>query len=105
MGVTGCNTTMHQEGCLVSCPPLWQTWALGVPTLIFCYLGLIYFIDAPPQASGLMDPCLLSFPGQRMSICISVSYLPLVLLPISLMHSHHNCRCSPLCVLIDHLSL
>src|SRR5882672_3622303 len=39
-------TTRH-EGHLVGRPPLRQTWALRVPTLISCYSGLVYIIDAP----------------------------------------------------------
>src|SRR5882672_3411941 len=38
---------MHHGGHLVSHPPHRQTWALGVPTLISCYFGLVYVIDAP----------------------------------------------------------
>src|SRR5882672_1165167 len=41
------RATMRHEGHLVGCPPCWQTWALRVPTLISCYFGLVYVIDAP----------------------------------------------------------
>src|SRR5882672_4954964 len=41
------RTTTHHGGRLVGCPPHQQTWALRVPTLVPCYSGLIYIIDAP----------------------------------------------------------
>src|SRR5882672_5027484 len=40
------STTCH-GGHLISHPPCRQTWALRVPTLISCYFGLVYVIDAP----------------------------------------------------------
>src|SRR5882672_10489456 len=39
-------TTCH-KGHLIGRPPRRQTWALRVPTLVSCYFGLVYFIDAP----------------------------------------------------------
>src|SRR5882672_10597082 len=41
------HATTHHGGRLISHPPHWWTWALRVPTLISCYSGLIYIIDAP----------------------------------------------------------
>src|SRR5467141_2666186 len=38
---------MCHGGHLVGRPPHRQTWALRVPTLISCYSGLVYIIDAP----------------------------------------------------------
>src|SRR5467141_3187820 len=53
-------TTCH-GGRLVGCPPRWQTWALRVPTLISCYFGLVYVIDAPCRLQDwwihMLSPC------------------------------------------------
>src|SRR5882672_10667945 len=96
-------TTMCHGGCLVGCPPHWWTWALRVPTLVSCYSGLIYIIDAPFR---LQDQwiCTLSHPQIGGWI-----YVPLYLLPGFVPNFPHadsrlSYRPTPLCAPIVYQS-
>src|SRR5882672_12889462 len=65
--------TMHHEGCLVGHPPGWNTWVLGVPTLVSCYSCPICITDAPFRALGPVDLGCLSFPNWGSVVCTLVS--------------------------------
>ena len=69
------HATMRHGGCLVSCPPHRQTWALRVPTVVSCYFGLICFIDTPFR---LQDWWIRTLPHSWIGCWL---YAPLYLLP------------------------
>src|SRR5882672_1776875 len=66
---------MHHGGRLVGRPPRRQTWALRVPTLISCYSGLVYIIDAPFR---LQDRWIHMLSHSQIGCWL---YAPLYLLP------------------------
>src|SRR5882672_4908740 len=68
-------TTTHHGGRLVGHPPHRRTWALRVPTLVSCYSGLVYIIDAPFR---LQDWWIRTFSHSWIGGQI---YVPLYLLP------------------------
>src|SRR5467141_3387419 len=97
------HATMHHEGCLVGRPPRRQTWALRVPTLVSCYFGLVYFIDAPFR---LQDWWICMLPHSRIRCRV---YAPLYRLSGFVPRfPHADSRCSsrlaPFHVLIIHQS-
>src|SRR5882672_5130600 len=75
------SATMHHGGRLVGCPPCRRTWALGVPTLVSCYSGLVYIIDAPFR---LQDRWIhmLSHSRIRCRLYVPVTALPRGLIPL-----------------------
>src|SRR5882672_2361652 len=94
---------MHHGGHLVSHPPHRQTWALGVPTLISCYFGLVYVIDAPFR---LQDWWIHTLSHSRIGGWL---YAPLYLLPGFVPRFPHadsrlSYRLAPLCVPIVYQS-
>ena len=97
------RTTTHHGGRLVSHPPRRRTWALRVPTLVPCYSGLIYIIDAPFR---LQDWWIHMLPHSRIECWL---YVPLYLLPGFVPHfphadSHPSYRPAPPCVPINYQS-
>src|SRR5882672_11377169 len=75
-------TTRH-GGRLVGRPTHWRTWALRVPTLISCYSGLVYIIDAPFR---LQDRWICTLPHSQIGCRL---YVPLYLLPGFVPHFPH----------------
>src|SRR5882672_10091159 len=97
-----CTTTRH-GGRLVGHPPCQRTWALRVPTLVSCYSGLVYIIDAPFR---LQDWWICMLPHSRIGCWL---YAPLYLLPGFVPHFPHadsrlSYRLSPRRVLIVYQS-
>src|SRR5882672_6525290 len=72
---------------LISHPPHQQTWALRVPTLISCYSGLVYIIDAPFR---LQDWCIRTLSPSQIGCWL---YAPLYLLPGFVPHFPHVDSC------------
>src|SRR5882672_3765206 len=97
------HATMRHGGRLIGCPPCWQTWALRVPTLVSCYSGLVYIIDAPFM---LQDWWIRTLSHSQIGCWL---YAPLYLLPGFVPHfphadSHLSYRLAPLCVPIFYQS-
>src|SRR5882672_6731905 len=91
------RTTTRHEGHLVSCPPRRRTWALRVPTLVSCYSGFVYIIDAPFR---LQDWWICTRSHSRIGCRL---YVPLYLLPgfvpcFPHADSRLSYRLSPCCV-------
>src|SRR5882672_12492882 len=91
------RTTMHHGGRLVGRPPRWQTWALRVPTLLSCYSGLVYIIDAPFRLQDRWI-CMLS-PSRIRCWLYAPLYLPPGFVPcFPHADSRLSYRLAPLCV-------
>src|SRR5882672_5285675 len=73
----------HHGGCLIGHPPCQQTWALRVPTLVSCYFGLVYVIDAPFR---LQDRWIRTLSHSRIGCWL---YVPLYLPPGFVPHFPH----------------
>src|SRR5882672_12487063 len=97
------RATMLHGGHLIGCPPRQQTWALRVPTLVSCYSGLVYIIDAPFR---LQDRWICMLSHSQIGCWL---YAPLYLLPGFVPHFPHADSClsyrlALLCVLIIYQS-
>ena len=91
------RATMRHGGHLVGHPPRRRTWALRVPTLVSCYSGLVYIIDAPFR---LQDRWIRTLSHSQIGCRL---YAPLYPLPGFIPHFPHvdsrlSYRLTPRCV-------
>src|SRR5882672_9796597 len=97
------RATMRHGGHLIGHPPRRQTWALRVPTLVSCYSGLVYIIDAPFRRQDLWIH-MLSHSQIRCWLYVPMYLLPGFVPRFPHADSHLSYRLAPLCVPIFYQS-